>query len=65
MKFSGVITIDKRNVSAKDQGQRSKLKVIEINPNFAQILAFGMQMHISLTEMKAKPGSGLWHGMNT
>ena len=27
MKFSGVITIDKSDVHAKDQGQRSKVKV--------------------------------------
>ena len=30
MKFSGVITIDKRKVRIKDQGQRSKVKVTEV-----------------------------------
>ena len=33
MKFSGVITSDRRDVRAKDQGQRSKVKVTEVtNP---------------------------------
>ena len=31
MKFSGVITNDKSDVHAKDQGQRSKVKVTEVN----------------------------------
>ena len=31
MKFSGVITIDKSDVHAKGQGQRSKVKVTEVN----------------------------------
>ena len=31
MKFSGVITNDQRKVHAKDQGQRSKVKVTEVN----------------------------------
>ena len=30
MKFSGVITTDQGNVRAKDQGQRSKVKVTEV-----------------------------------
>ena len=31
MKFSEVITNDKSDVHAKDQGQRSKVKVTEVN----------------------------------
>ena len=31
MKFSGVIINDKSNIHAKDQGQRSKVKVTEVN----------------------------------
>ena len=31
MKFSGVITNDKSDVHAKGQGQRSKVKVTEVN----------------------------------
>ena len=34
MKFSGVITNDKRDVHAKDQGQRSKVKVTEVKTQF-------------------------------
>ena len=40
MKSSGVITIDKSDVHAKGQGQRSKVKVTEIRTNFAPIWAF-------------------------
>ena len=35
MKFSWVITIDKRDVHAKGQVQRSKVKVTEVKPNLA------------------------------
>ena len=35
MKFSGVITNDRSNVHAKDQSQGSKVKVTEVNTNFA------------------------------
>ena len=38
MKFSGVITNDKSDVHAKDQGQRSKVKVTEVN---TQLNRFG------------------------
>ena len=34
MKFSGVITIDKSDVDAKGQGQRSKVKVPEVKNQF-------------------------------
>ena len=36
MKFSGVITNDKSDVHAKDQGQRSKLKVTEVMTPFSR-----------------------------
>ena len=38
MKFSGVITIDKRNVHAKGQGQGSKVKVTEFKTQFSRFL---------------------------
>ena len=38
-KFSGVITIDKNDVRAKFQGQRSEGKVTEVKTNFAPNLA--------------------------
>ena len=40
MKFPGVITIDRSDVHAKDQGQMSKVKVTEDKTNFAPIWAF-------------------------
>ena len=40
IKFSGVIAIDKSDVHAKGQGQRSKVKVKEVKTNFAPIWAF-------------------------
>ena len=40
MKFAGVITVDKSNVHAKGQGHKSKVKVTEVQANFAQIWAF-------------------------
>ena len=40
MKFSGLITIDKNDVIAKGQGQRSKVNVTEVKENFASIWAF-------------------------
>ena len=40
MKFSEVIIIDKSDVHAKSQGQRSKGKVKELKRNFNQIWAF-------------------------
>ena len=40
MKSSAVITIDKRDVHAKGQGQRSQVKAIEVKTNFAPIWAF-------------------------
>ena len=39
MKFS-VITIDKSDVHAKGEGQRSKVKVTEVKTNFAPIWGF-------------------------
>ena len=36
MKFSGVITMVKSNVHAKGQGQRSKVKVIEVNTQLSR-----------------------------
>ena len=36
MKFSGVITTDKGNVHAKDQGQRSKVKVTEVTTQLSR-----------------------------
>ena len=36
MKFSGVITIDKSDVHAKGQGQRSNVKVTEVNTQFVR-----------------------------
>ena len=35
MKFSAVITNDKSDVHAEGQGQRSKVKVTEVNTNLA------------------------------
>ena len=35
MKFSGVIAMGKNDVHAKGQGQKSKVKVIEVKTNFA------------------------------
>ena len=40
MKFSGVITMDKRDFHAQGQGQMSKVKVTEFKANFAPIWAF-------------------------
>ena len=40
IKFSGVITIDKSDVHAKGQGQRSNVKVTEVKTNFAPVWAF-------------------------
>ena len=40
MKFSGVITIDRSDVHAKDQGRRSKVKVSEVKTNFVPSWAF-------------------------
>ena len=40
MKIPGLITIERSDVHAQGQGQRPKVKVIEIKTNFAQILAF-------------------------
>ena len=40
MTFSGVITIDKSDVHTKGRGQRSKVKITEVNTNFAPIWAF-------------------------
>ena len=36
MKFSGVITTDQGNVHAKDQGQRSKVKVTEVTTQLSR-----------------------------
>ena len=36
MKFSGVITIDKGDVLARGQGQRSKAKVTEVKTQFSR-----------------------------
>ena len=36
MKFSGVITMDKSDVHAKGQGQRSKVKVTEVNTQLSR-----------------------------
>ena len=36
MKFSGVITMVKSDVHAKDQGQRSKVKVTEVNTQLSR-----------------------------
>ena len=35
MKFTRVVTINKTDVDAKGQGQRSKVKVTEVKANFA------------------------------
>ena len=40
MNFRGGITIDKSDVHAKRQGQKSKVKVTEVKTNFAPIWAF-------------------------
>ena len=40
MKFSEVITSDKRDVHEKGQGQKWKVKVTEVKANFAPIGAF-------------------------
>ena len=34
MKFSGVITIDKSDAHAKEQGQQSKVEVTEVKTHF-------------------------------
>ena len=39
MKFSGVITNDRSEVHAKGQGQRSKVKVIEVNTQLSRFRA--------------------------
>ena len=39
MKFSGVITNDKSDVHAKDQGRRSTVKVTEVMTQFSRFLA--------------------------
>ena len=36
MKFSGDITIDKSDVHARDQGQKSKVKVTEVKTQFGR-----------------------------
>ena len=38
MKFSGVITIDRSDVHAKGQGQRSKVKVTEVKTQLNNFL---------------------------
>ena len=38
MKFSGVVTNDKSDVHAKGQGQRSKVKVTEVNSQLSRFL---------------------------
>ena len=40
IKFLGVITIGKNDVHISGQGQRSKVKLIEVKTNFASIWAF-------------------------
>ena len=40
MKISGVISIVKRDVHAKGQGQKSIVKVTEVKTNFIPIWAF-------------------------
>ena len=40
MKISGVITIDRSDVHAKDQGQMSKVKVTQVKKKFALIWVF-------------------------
>ena len=39
-KFSGVITIDKNDVHAKDQGYKPKVKVVDVKTHFAPIWSF-------------------------
>ena len=53
MKFPRIIVIDKSDVHAKGQGQRSKVKVTEIKTNFAPIWAFPdcnsrLNLHIAM-----------------
>ena len=40
MKFSGIITVEKSDIHANGQGQRSKAKVTELKSNFVPIWAF-------------------------
>ena len=51
MKFSAIITIDKRGVHAKARGQRSNFKVTEVKTNFAPICPFpGCNSKFELTD---------------
>ena len=44
--FSGVIIIDRRDVHAKGQGQRSKVKVTEVKTRFSYISCYPSVRHI-------------------
>ena len=46
MKFSGVITIDGSIVHAKDQGQRSKVKVTEVKTQFSRNCNSSLNSHM-------------------
>ena len=50
MNFSGVISIDKSDVHAKGQGQRSKVKVREVKTQFARFR--------TVTQIGFTPGTG-------
>ena len=45
MKCSGIITIDKSDVHANGQGQKSKIKVTEVKPNLA---ISGLQLQLEV-----------------
>ena len=45
MKFSGVITIDQRDVHANDQGQRSKVKATEVKTQLSHFTYSDEMMH--------------------
>ena len=47
MKFSGVITNDKSDGHAKDQGQRSKVKVTEVKTPFSRFRTVTIQFEFT------------------
>ena len=61
MKFSGVITYDTSDVHAKGQGQRSKVKVLEVRSQLSRLRTVSpVLIHIYSNEMKQEALFGLW-----
>ena len=57
LEISGVITIDKSDVHAKDQGQRSKVKVTEVKTQFSRFRAVTPQC-VSRSSVKFQGHTG-------